>query len=102
MSEFKITNSKGEQLKESFIREASLEDLDEFTDHLSEDDKKIVKVWRRKLKQRGYKKNYDKKIKKIDSNLESDVRRMKDEKTSLEKEKNQLILEIERYRKLLQ
>ncbi|KAI6645649.1 hypothetical protein LOD99_12912 [Oopsacas minuta] len=85
------------ELSNKFIVEASLEDLERRLVGESVGEVTRIKTMRRRLKQRGYKKRYDQKLREVDNRLERDVRNLRIEKSELMKERDRLLAEISLY-----
>ena len=84
-------------LSNEFILEASMVELEQKMVGLSEKEIMKIKGVRRRLKQRGYKKSYDHKMRTGDKHLERDVKRLRLERSELQREKGILLREISLY-----
>ena len=93
--------SKHQELSDTFIRESNIEDLEKELEGREESEIMKIKCLRRKLKQRGYKNCYDKKIRETDKDLVRDIARLREEKTALIKERKNLLAEISLYSRFM-
>eukprot|EP00800_Vazella_pourtalesii_P008270 TRINITY_DN21905_c0_g1_i1.p1 TRINITY_DN21905_c0_g1~~TRINITY_DN21905_c0_g1_i1.p1 ORF type:complete len:100 (-),score=19.80 TRINITY_DN21905_c0_g1_i1:56-355(-) len=84
-------------LSSKFILEASMAELELKMVGLPEREVMRIKGVRRRLKQRGYKKRYDQKVRTGDKDLESEIRSLRLEKAELQREKGILLREIGLY-----
>ena len=90
------------ELTEEFILTASIEELERELEGRAESEIMKIKCLRRKLKQRGYKNNYDKRSRECDRSLAKEITRLREQRTELMKEKKILLAEISLYSRFTQ